>query len=67
MKINFTYFYTMLKNIGFYILLFLVAFSCTEENQQHTNTHQVKVTEAKGYVVPKDSTRAPECTEKVRF
>jgi ligand-binding sensor domain-containing protein/serine phosphatase RsbU (regulator of sigma subunit) len=50
----------MLKNIGFYILLFVFAFSCTEKNEKQNNIHQVKVVEVNGYVVPKDSMATPK-------
>ncbi len=50
----------MTKNCWLYLLLFLFGFSCTEKNRNKNNIHQVKVVEAKGYVVPEESMAAPK-------
>ena len=50
----------MSKNCWLCLLLFLFSFSCTEKNRNKNNIHQVKVVEAKGYVVPADSMAAPK-------
>ena len=44
---------------NFFISSILLFFSCQEKNKQQTNTHQIKVVEAKGYIVPQDSITEP--------
>ena len=48
----------MMKKI-WYLFLIISFFSCKEENKKN-NTHHIKVLEAHGYVVPKDSMATPK-------
>jgi ligand-binding sensor domain-containing protein/serine phosphatase RsbU (regulator of sigma subunit) len=43
-----------------YLFLIISFFSCQEEKNSSSNTHTIKVLEAKGYVVPKDSMATPK-------
>jgi ligand-binding sensor domain-containing protein/serine phosphatase RsbU (regulator of sigma subunit) len=47
------------KFICLYILIAISFFSCKEKDNQNIRLHAIKVTKAKGYVVPKDSMVAP--------
>ena len=42
-----------------YLFLIISFFSCKEENKKN-NTHHIKVVEAQGYIVPKDSMATPK-------
>ena len=44
----------------FLVLLILSSFSCKQKNRLYTNTHTIKVMEAHGYMVPKDSMATPK-------
>ncbi len=46
-------------NLALYFIVILLFFSCNQQNKQ-TKTNPIKVVEAKGYVVPKDSILPPE-------
>jgi len=48
----------MMKKI-WYLFLIISFFSCKEENKKN-NTHHIKVVEAQGYIVPKDSMATPK-------
>jgi ligand-binding sensor domain-containing protein/serine phosphatase RsbU (regulator of sigma subunit) len=43
-----------------YLFLIISFFSCQEEKNSSSNTHTIKVVEANGYVVPKDSMATPK-------
>ncbi|MFN5183543.1 MAG: two-component regulator propeller domain-containing protein [Bacteroidota bacterium] len=49
-----------MKKYAIYLLLICFISSCNKNKEESTNTHELKVVEAKGYVVPKDSMAEPK-------
>lgn len=53
----------MMKQTHFiYLFVVFFLFSCHQNNKKQNNKRQVKVVEAKGYIVPKDSMATPKVT-----